>query len=340
MRNNISAEKNWTYKSVWYGCLDAEDVENIGWLGHSINRHSCLTLAKRLFYGYRNPLAARNRHNMPCMRLCVWIFVNVERMGVILLDLFTLQWGPLEPRPKFRPFVPCVLADVDPTLTHGRLMLCASGDWHPWFDAWLYCTWMVQATCIYLHILYCLLAEMHALHVMLLASVHQVAMTFCCCVFIYHEFIVTYFADIFSSRHFCEFVGISISNWHINLKHESLLARSTCRIETHTHTHNCFTALWICLGQRGWDGTRRNIHPLTPIVIINCPLSVSSIYYDPWHPPCSIHAPDSLFHNLAPSFLWSSSWPGTLHFILHTFLHPIIVFLSQHIPIPLQPVLL
>jgi len=36
------------------------------------------------------------------------------------------------------------------------------------------------------------------------------------------------------------------------------------------------------------------------------------------------------FHNLSPSFLWSTSWPGTLHFILHTFLHPIIVFFSQH----------
>jgi len=47
-----------------------------------------------------------------------------------------------------------------------------------------------------------------------------------------------------------------------------------------------------------------------------------------------------IFHNLSPSFLWSTSWPGTLHFILHTFLHPIIVFFSQHMPIPSQPVLL
>ena len=38
-------------------------------------------------------------------------------------------------------------------------------------------------------------------------------------------------------------------------------------------------------------------------------------------------------HNLCPSFLWSTSWPGTHHFILHTFLHPIIVFFSQHMPI-------
>jgi len=44
------------------------------------------------------------------------------------------------------------------------------------------------------------------------------------------------------------------------------------------------------------------------------------------------------FHNLSPSFLWSTSWPATLHFILHTFLHPIIVFFSQHMPIPSQPV--
>jgi len=48
------------------------------------------------------------------------------------------------------------------------------------------------------------------------------------------------------------------------------------------------------------------------------------------------------FHNLTPSFLWSTSWPGTLHFILHTgtFLHQITVFFLQHMPIPLQPVLL
>jgi len=74
-------------------------------------------------------------------------------------------------------------------------------------------------------------------------------------------------------------------------------------------------------------------------LVINHPLSASSIYYDPWHPPCSIYMPDSLFP-LSPSFLWSTSWPGTLHFILHTFLHPIIVFFSQHMLIPSQPVLL
>jgi len=37
--------------------------------------------------------------------------------------------------------------------------------------------------------------------------------------------------------------------------------------------------------------------------------------------------------------LWSSSWHGTLYFILHTFLCPIIIFL-QHMHIPSQPILL
>jgi len=36
------------------------------------------------------------------------------------------------------------------------------------------------------------------------------------------------------------------------------------------------------------------------------------------------------------SFLWSTFWPGTLPFILHTSFHPIIAFFSQHIPIPSQ----
>jgi len=52
---------------------------------------------------------------------------------------------------------------------------------------------------------------------------------------------------------------------------------------THTHTHNSLTA--FCPGLPGKAGTRRNIHPLTPILIIGHPLSSSSIYNDPWHPP-------------------------------------------------------
>jgi len=59
---------------------------------------------------------------------------------------------------------------------------------------------------------------------------------------------------------------------------------------THTHTHTTHTHTTVlrlsgfCPGQPGWVSTRRNIHPITPIVVISHPLSASSIYYDPWHP--------------------------------------------------------
>ena len=47
-----------------------------------------------------------------------------------------------------------------------------------------------------------------------------------------------------------------------------------------------------------------------------------------------------LFDNLSPRPLWSSCWSSALYFILHEFLHPVIIFSSQHMPIPTQPVLL
>jgi len=46
---------------------------------------------------------------------------------------------------------------------------------------------------------------------------------------------------------------------------------------THTHTHTTVLRLYgFCLGQPGWAGSRRNIHPLARIVVINRPLSASS----------------------------------------------------------------
>jgi len=86
---------------------------------------------------------------------------------------------------------------------------------------------------------------------------------------------------------------------------------------THAHTHKPFYGsvhfVW-CPMQPGWAGTRRsNIHPLISILVISHPLTASPCY-DPWHPPCSIYMPDSLCHNLSP--IWSTSWPGTLKFML------------------------
>jgi len=58
-------------------------------------------------------------------------------------------------------------------------------------------------------------------------------------------------------------------------------------------------------------------HSLTPILIINQTLLASSIYYDPYHLPCSIYVLDSLLHNFSTTALWSASWSGTFHFIVH-----------------------
>jgi len=80
----------------------------------------------------------------------------------------------------------------------------------------------------------------------------------------------------------------------------------------HTHTHSCFTALWI-LSRSG-----QPIHQLTLIVVINHPLSASSIYCKPWHPPCSITCLTVFLHNLCPSLLWSISSSGTPHNPHHT----------------------
>jgi len=48
----------------------------------------------------------------------------------------------------------------------------------------------------------------------------------------------------------------------------------------HTHTHT--TILWLygfCPGHPRWAIARRNIHPLTPIMVISHPLSASFINF-------------------------------------------------------------
>jgi len=92
--------------------------------------------------------------------------------------------------------------------------------------------------------------------------------------------------------------------------------KNTFSYHTHTHTQP-FYGSGFCLGQPRRASNRRNIHPLTPIVVISHPLSASSIYYDPWHPPCSIYMPVSLtvfFHNLSKfSLVCILSWHPPLH---------------------------
>ena len=105
-----------------------------------------------------------------------------------------------------------------------------------------------------------------------------------------------------------------------------------------THTHNRLTAyVRDNLGRLVPEETLIHSHPtwssdilyhLPPFTMIHGILFV--------HFTCLTILSD----NLCPGFLWSSSWSWTLNFILHTFLYPIIVIFSQHMPIPTQPILL
>ena len=93
-----------------------------------------------------------------------------------------------------------------------------------------------------------------------------------------------------------------------------MFKEEAARKNTHTHTIVLQLA-GFCPGQPGWAGIRRNIHSLTPIIVINHPLSASSTYYDPWHLPCSIDMPDSLFPQTLSKFslVYLLTWHPPLH---------------------------
>jgi len=86
-----------------------------------------------------------------------------------------------------------------------------------------------------------------------------------------------------------------------------LLSRSTCVSQ---HTKPFYGSLAFVRDNPGWAGTRKNIHPLTPIVVISHPLSASSNYHDPLHPPCSSLFPQSLTKF---SLVYPLAWHPQLH---------------------------
>jgi len=95
---------------------------------------------------------------------------------------------------------------------------------------------------------------------------------------------------------------------------------SQCPCENNNNNH--FMALY--LGLPGWADTRRNILQLTPIMIINHPLSTSSIFLYSILPVQSACLTVFL-HNLFPSPLWSTSGYRTVHFI-HLFTQSLFSF--------------
>jgi len=82
-----------------------------------------------------------------------------------------------------------------------------------------------------------------------------------------------------------------------------------------------FTDHWILSGTTGEpvpEETFTHSHLSQPLVIpylLHPPIMIHSIL------PVQFTCLTVFFHNRSPSFLWSTSGHGTLHFILHTFLH-------------------
>jgi len=124
----------------------------------------------------------------------------------------------------------------------------------------------------------------------------------------------------------------------------SLLYCSLCTLhwflsKSHTYTYNHFTAhfVWDNLGEVVPEETSTHSHPSwSPIIpyLLHPSSTIHGIL--PVQFPCLT----VFFQNLCPSLLWSTSWPGTIHFIFHTLLHPVIDIFLQHMPTPLKPVLL
>jgi len=83
--------------------------------------------------------------------------------------------------------------------------------------------------------------------------------------------------------------------------------------QTHTHTQPFYSSLDFVQDNPGEPVPEKNILPLKPIVVIGHPLSASSIYCDPCHPPCSIYMPDSL----SPQSY--SCWLGLFKPLAHSF---------------------
>jgi len=81
---------------------------------------------------------------------------------------------------------------------------------------------------------------------------------------------------------------------------------------TRTHTQNCFMALWTLSGTTRWASTRETSPTHT---YRGHQSSLIWFLYNPWHPPCSIYVPYSLFPQSLSKFslVYLLAWHPQLH---------------------------
>jgi len=93
---------------------------------------------------------------------------------------------------------------------------------------------------------------------------------------------------------------------------------------THTHTHNCFMALWNLSGTTRVSRYQKKHSPTHTHRGRQSSQFAFSIYYDPWHPLYSIH----VLHSLFPQSLFKFSLAYLLAW--YTPLHTPYIFSPNH----------
>ena len=93
----------------------------------------------------------------------------------------------------------------------------------------------------------------------------------------------------------------------------STFSSSTCK--QHTHKHNHFTALWNLSGTTRLSRYQKKQSPTHTHRGHQSALTAFSIYYDPWHPPFSIHMLYGLFTQSLSKFslVYLLAWYPPLH---------------------------
>jgi len=105
----------------------------------------------------------------------------------------------------------------------------------------------------------------------------------------------------------------------ISLRHRTVSASTQRCAPTHAHTHTqpfygSMDFVWDNPGEITPEEKFTHLHlswtSIVPYLLLPCN-TIHGIL-----PVQSMHL-TVFFHNVCPSFLWSTSWPSTLHFILH-----------------------
>ena len=102
-----------------------------------------------------------------------------------------------------------------------------------------------------------------------------------------------------------------ISLYAIPLMHAVVDEAKQEAIITHTQAHNHFTALWILSGTTRVSHYQKKHSPTYTYHGHQSSLICFIHLLRSWHPPCSIHAPDSLFPQSLSKFSLPTSRPGT-----------------------------